>query len=131
MRRTLPRLHEQPARHPRGNLFDPATGEEVNIKVDFSIPDEELEEILYGQEFAQSAAVRAADYAIPIALKVSQERTTAMVSEQAVISAFKKLGLENADAVPEDRMQEFMRYVAEGITPYVLHLKNIPPGATD
>ncbi|WP_230674960.1 hypothetical protein, partial [Ralstonia solanacearum] len=81
MRRTLPRLHEQPARHPRGNLFDPATGEEVNIKVDFNIPDEELEEILYGQEFAQSAAVRAADYAIPIALKVSQERTTAMVSE--------------------------------------------------
>jgi len=115
-----------PAVHKTYSL-NPATGEELNIAVDFSLSDEEYRLSKSNDAVPSGSREAAFHYAMPIILRSMYAREDKRVLEQAIDEAFREIGAMPDQELTVEQLMEFSKRLAHKVTPHILRtIRNRP-----
>lgn len=101
--------------------INPVNGAPLNLRVN-EIETEEFQDILAGNGFDHAKHKIAADYAFPIILERSRERTLESFVRQGFEHAGEQLGLKEGEIIPPEKAAQFTAFMMQKIGPYIEHL---------
>ncbi len=102
--------------------LDPITSEEIDVEVSSSVADEEFIKVISGYGFDPAVQRAAADLALPILIRRSEQRALEGAVREGFAYAAKTLGIAEGEEIPQERAKEFTELMMEKITPYLSHL---------
>lgn len=102
--------------------LNPITGEEIDVEVNSDVTNEEFIKVISGYGFDPAVQRAAADLALPILIKRSDQRTLEGAVKAGFAFAAKTLGIAEGEDIPLERAEEFTSLMMEKITPYLSHL---------
>ncbi|MFK4447479.1 hypothetical protein ABH944_007783 [Caballeronia udeis] len=102
--------------------FNPANGKEVDIDVDLSFSDDEIERIKANEAYTdeQYAAVVYSSFGIVYFRSVRRQFRKTFA--ESVAYAASKLGIPAGEAVPPTQAKEFAGYLTENLQPLIVHM---------
>jgi hypothetical protein len=102
--------------------FNPANGKEVDIDVDLSFSDDEIERIKANEAYTdeQYAAVFRSSFGIVYFRSVRRQFRKTFA--ESVAYAASKLGIPYGEAIPPARATEFAGYLTEHLQPLIIHM---------
>lgn len=103
------------------HAINPVDGTSLGLCVK-EIETEELQEVLAGNGFDHAKHKLAAEYAFPIILERSRERTLESFMRQGFEHAGKQLGLKEGEIIPPEKAAQFTALMMQKINPYLEHL---------
>jgi hypothetical protein len=101
--------------------IDPVTGNELDVKVRLQFSVEDLKDIYEYRRIPDGAVAAAMDEILPEALKRLMSREQAATVQRSLSAAWQKLNLEPDTPLTKEHIKMLSTWIAEGITPFVLH----------
>lgn len=110
-----PKVHETYA-------INPTTGSTLNLEIDWSVSEEEIDKILEGDGYTKEDYLAAVNQAMPLLLRRNDERHMSRVIREAFDYAGQSLGIDKGDNIPRDIWPKFVEVMMERLGPFFHHL---------
>lgn len=101
--------------------LDPITGEEIHVAVNSNITDEEFFKVIDGYGVDHAIHKAAADFALPIIIKRSDQRALDSAVRAGFVYAAETLGIPEGSDIPLEKAEQFTTLMMEKISPYISH----------
>ncbi len=101
--------------------IDPTTGAKLNLDVDFTLTNNELQFALSGADDSTAAQVRAMNEVMSIAQRLSFKREEARVARRAYQTALSKLGLKPGQDMTPEIARAMSKEITAQMMPFLLH----------
>ncbi|VWD45875.1 hypothetical protein BLA18112_07121 [Burkholderia lata] len=102
--------------------FNPANGKELDIRVDLSFSDEEIERIKMNEAYTDEQYSAVANSSFGIVYFRSVRRQYKKAFEGAAEYAASKLGISYGEAIPPAQATKFAEYMMEKLGPLFVHM---------
>jgi hypothetical protein len=102
--------------------FNPANGKEIDIGVDLSFSDDEIERIKANEAYTDEQYAAVAHSSFGIVYFRSVRRQVKKTFAESAAYAASKLGINYGEVIPPEQATEFAQYLTEKLQPLIIHI---------
>jgi hypothetical protein len=102
--------------------FNPANGKEINIRVDLSFSDEEIEQIKASEAYSDEQYTAVVNTSFGMVYFRSVRRQFRKAFAESVAHAASKLGIVYGEAIPPAQATKFSEHMMEKLGPLFVHM---------
>lgn len=102
--------------------FNPANGKEIDIGVDLSFSDDEIERIKANEAYTDEQYAAVAHSSFGIVYFRSVRRQVKKTFAESAAYAASKLGINYGEVIPPEQATKFAQYLTEKLQPLIIHM---------